>query len=197
MRMGNRLLQSSVVAYALRQVSRHETLTPHAREELNAIYTESIELAALSRVIAQKFTRLNADEATLTGLLSSIGRLYIFVKFSEVAEASDSAGVKEVIDSWHPAIAKAIGETWQLPDELLHALESQMSTDPELQEKPTLTEVLCAARLFSAHVADGLTIPSRTYPLLRRLGIEHDESPAATLEPFQEELNSFRSGLAG
>jgi len=82
-RMGNKLVQSSVVAFALRQVERNEGLSEESRTALKGIWQESVELAARCYVIAKTFTKLSADEALLTGLLSVIGRLYIFMKAQE------------------------------------------------------------------------------------------------------------------
>ena len=72
-RIGNKLVQSSVVAFALRQAERNEGLSEESRTALKEIWGESVELAARCYVIAKKFTKLNADEALLTGLLSVLG----------------------------------------------------------------------------------------------------------------------------
>jgi len=73
-RIGNKLVQSSAVAFAIRQAEQNEDLSKEARAALREIWVESVELAARCYVIAKKYTKLNADEALLTGLLSVLGR---------------------------------------------------------------------------------------------------------------------------
>ena len=88
-RMGDKLVQSSVLTFAMRQVERKEGLTQHSRNALRAIWVESIEVAARCHVIAWEFTKLNANEALLTGLLSVVGRLYIMLKSHECGVEND------------------------------------------------------------------------------------------------------------
>lgn len=195
-RMGNKLVQSSVVAFALRQVEKNEGLTNESRTALKEIWEESVELAARCYVIAKKFTRLNADEALLTGLLSVIGRLYIFLKSQEYGVV-EYAELEEILADWHPTIGKAIAESWDMSEELANALETQLDTDPPLRESASLAEVLSAARLIYQHSRSGEPLNAGEYPLLQRLGIaDHDES-AVTLDDYAEAIDEIRQGLKG
>ena len=72
-------------------------------------------------VIAKRFTRLNPDQALLTGLLHVLGRLYIIMRSKDAAELSDSE-MSDVVDGWHATIGKAILESWGLPEALQHAV---------------------------------------------------------------------------
>ena len=155
---------------------------------------ESVELAARSYVIAKEFTRLNANEALLAGLLSVVGRLYIHLKSQEQGLEID-AELEAVLADWHPAISKAIGESWNMSDELVTALELQMETDPPLEEQATLAEVLCAARLILQHDGGDEPLLGSAYPLLQRLGIaDHDDS-SVSLDEHAEALIRVREGL--
>ncbi|MGI9261169.1 MAG: HDOD domain-containing protein [Woeseiaceae bacterium] len=195
-RMGNKLVQSSVVAFAIRQAERNEGLSNESRKALKAIWEESVELAARCYVIAKKFTKLNADEALLTGLLSVLGRLYIFLKSLDYG-AMDYVELETILADWHPSISKAIAESWDMSEELVNALESQLDNDPPVQEAATLTEVLSAARLFLSHSNSGEPLACSDYPLLQRLGLaDHDET-SVTLDDHAEAINEIRQGLRG
>lgn len=195
-RMGNKLVQSSVVAFALRQVERNEGLSEESRTALKEIWEESVELAARSYVIAKRFTKLNADEALLTGLLSVIGRLYIFMKSQEYG-AIDYAELQTILADWHPTISKAIAESWDMSEELVNALETQLDTNPPLRETASLAEVLSAARLILQYNASGDPLDASEYPLLQRLGIaDHNES-SVTLHDHAEAIEDIRRGLRG
>ena len=137
-RMGQKLVQSSAVAFALRQAERNEQLTPESKEAFQQIWRESIEIAALCHVLTKKHTKLSADEALLTGLLSVIGRLYIFMKAQDY-EGMTPAELEDVLSDWHPSISKAIAESWGMSPEMVEALETQLDTDPPLKETASLS----------------------------------------------------------
>lgn len=195
-RIGNKQVQSSAVAFALREAQRNEGLSDESRKVLRDIWAESVELAARSYVIAKKYTKLNPDEALLAGLLSVLGRLYIFMKSQDHGEM-DYAELEIIITDWHPAICKAIAESWNISEELVNALESQLDTNPEVREVASLAEVLSASRLVVEHEAAGETLDAGRYPLLQRLGIaDHNES-AVSLEEHAEAIDAIRQGLRG
>ena len=195
-RMGNKLVQSSVVAFALRQAERNEGLSEESRTALKEIWEESVELAARCYVIAKKFTKINADEALLTGLLSVIGRLYIFMKSQEYG-VIDYAELETILTDWHPAIGKAIAESWDMSEELVNALETQLDTDPPLRESASLAEVLSAARLILQYNTLGNPLDAGEYPLLQRLGIAGHNESSVTLDDHAEAIDEIRQGLRG
>ncbi len=194
-RIGDKLVQSSVLTFAVRQVERNDGLSEGSRTKLRAIWVESVELAARCYVIAKEFTKLNANEALLTGLLSVIGRLYILLK-SEEYKIEDDAELEQVLADWHPAISKAIGESWNMSDELVNALELQLEMDPPLQETATLAEVLCAAKLILLYDGADESLVASEYPLLQRLGIADHGDTAVTLAEHAETLKNIRQGLS-
>ena len=194
-RMGDKLVQSSVLTFALRQVERNDRFSEGSRTKLRAIWVESVELAARCYVIATEFTKLNAGEALLTGLLSVVGRLYILLKSQECG-IEDDAELEQVLADWHPAISKAIGESWNMSDELVNALELQLETDPPLQENATMVEVLCAAKLILLYDGADESLMASEYPLLQRLGIADHGDTSVTLADHSEALKNIRQGLS-
>jgi len=195
-RMGNKLVQSSVVAFALRQAEKNEGLSEESRATLKAIWEESVELAARCYVITKKYTKLNADEALLAGLLSVVGRLYIFLKSQEFGTI-DYAELEPILADWHPAIAKAIAESWGMSEDLVNALESQLETNPPVQEQASLTEILSAAKIIQQYNQSGDPLDASEYPLLQRLGIADHDDNAVTLDEHTEAINEIRQSLRG
>ncbi len=193
-RMGDKLVQSSVMTFAMRQVQRNDSLSEASKKALRDIWVESVELAARCHVIAKECTKLNANEALLTGLLSVVGRLYIMLKSQECGLADD-AELEQVLADWHPTIGKAIAESWNMSDDLINALELQLETDPPLQENATLAEVLCAAKLILQYEASDEVLLGSEYPLLQRLGIADHGDEGVTLADHAEALNKIRQGL--
>ncbi len=193
-RMGDKMVQSSVMTFAMRQIQRNGDLSEGSRTKLREIWVESIELAARCHIIAKEYTKLNANEALLTGLLSVVGRLYIILK-SQQSGVEDDADLEQILADWHPSISKAIGESWNMSEDLVNALEQQLETDPPLQETATLAEVLCAAKLFVTYDATNEPLVGGEYPLLQRLGIADHGDTGVTLEEHAEALDNIRQGL--
>jgi len=195
-RLGNKLVQSSVVAFAIRQAQKNEELSEESRTTLKAIWEESVELAARCYVIAKQYTKLNAYEALLTGLLSVIGQLYIFLKSQDFG-SMDYAELEPILAAWHPAISKAIAESWGMSEELVNALETQLEENPPLLESASLAEVLSAAKLILQYSQSGDPLDASEYPLLQRLGIaDHGES-SVPLADHADAIEEIRQGLKG
>jgi HD-like signal output (HDOD) protein len=139
-------------------------------------------------VIAKRFTRLNPDQALLTGLLHVLGRLYIVLRSKDVPEISDTE-MRGVIDSWHATIGKAILETWGLPETLQHAVEHQDELESEQVGDVSLTDVLIAAKLLAQGEMDGAR-----FPALRRVGVVANDG-ALPMQEYEEEIRSVRASL--
>jgi len=195
-RIGNKLVQSSAIAFAISQAEKNADLSDEAKAIFKDIWAESVELAAHCHVIAKHYTKLNADESLLAGLLSVLGRLYIFMK-SQDCGITNLAELEAVVASWHPAISKAIAEEWNMSEELVNALETQLDTNPELKESATLAEVLSASRLIYEHAKAGEDLQASEYPLLQRLGIADHGEESVTLEEHAEALEAIRQSLKG
>jgi HD-like signal output (HDOD) protein len=194
LQMGFKLIQNCAISFALRQLERNARLSEQARTALKGIWTESVELAARSFVIAKHYTKLNAEEAMLAGLLSVLGRLYIFMKSIEYPDISYSE-LDEVLREWHPAIARAIAETWGMSDELANALENQLQTDLPVEETATLCEVLIAARVVYQHEVAQQALDGTLFPILQRLGICSANDVNASIEEFRPQIDNIKNAL--
>ena len=197
-RMGYDMVRSIAISFAMRQLQRNNEYSKPAQEELRAAWTESIQVAAISFVLAKHYTNLNPDEALLTGLLHVIGRLYIVMRFEEIRPAGDTE-LEEVVADWHTAIAKAIAESWGLSQALITALEQQNDYDVRFQGPVKLTEVLIAAKAVNHGGREPEGTPeSPALPVLERLGIPaNDRTSTMGLGTHIEEIERIRSALAG
>ena len=140
-RLGHRPVQSSAMAFAVRQLR----LAPALRsisEPLNALWEESISVASICQVVARR-TTVNPDEAFLTGLLHGIGRLYIMVRaVGKNEKLCRDHSLMEMIEGWHPAIGKAVLESWGFTDAMAEAVGAQTDYDRNPRSEANLTDVL-------------------------------------------------------
>jgi HD-like signal output (HDOD) protein len=188
-RMGFNMVRSVAVAFAMRQLRRKDTYSPAAQAQLEQAWTESLEMAAVCFVIAKRCTRLNPDQALLTGLLHVLGRLYIIMRSKDAAELSD-AEMRDVIDGWHASIGKAILESWGLPEALQNAVEHQDEYEADFEGDVAFADVLVAAKLLAKGETDGAR-----FPALRRVGVAAGARETPVMEEFAEELASVRGSL--
>jgi HD-like signal output (HDOD) protein len=140
-RLGHRPVQSAVMAFAVKQVR----LAPALRsisQHLNILWEQSISVAAICQVVARR-TKINPEEAFLTGLLHGIGRLYIMVRSAGTSEKLfQNPAFRDMISGWHPAIGKAVLENWGFDEAMCEALANQGDHEHGGRREPDLTDVL-------------------------------------------------------
>jgi HD-like signal output (HDOD) protein len=184
-RMGFNMVRSVAVAFAMRQLRTKDSYSPAAKAELERAWADSLDASALCFVIAKRFTKVTPDQALLIGLLHVLGRLYIIMRSKDAPELSDTA-LREIIDSWHANIGKAILETWGLPETLQSAVEHQDEFEIEFDGEVTLADVLVAAKLVQRGEQD-----LARYPSLRRVGIAPGD-----MDKHADEIKAVRSSLS-
>ena len=191
-RMGFNMVRSVSVAFAMRALRKKDTYSPAAQLELERAWKESIDVAAACFVIAKRFTKVNPDQALLTGLLHVLGRLYIIMRAKDVdVEQMSEAQMREVVDGWHASIGKAILESWGLPEALQSAVEHQDEFETELDGAVSLTDILIAAKLVTRGEKD-----VKKYPALRRVGVAAADRAVSVIEEYAEEIQGVRSSLS-
>jgi HD-like signal output (HDOD) protein len=174
----------------MRALRKKDTYSPALQAQLEQAWKDSIDIAAACFVIAKRFTRMNPDQALLTGLLHVLGRLYIIMRSKDVEDISE-AEMRNVVDGWHANIGKAILESWGLPEALQNAVEQQDQFEIELDGAVTLTDILIAAKLLTRGEQD-----AGKYPAVRRVGLEAGERALGLTEEYAEELQGVRNSLS-
>ncbi|WP_404368830.1 HDOD domain-containing protein [Marinobacter sp.] len=87
-------------------------------KRLRATWQKSTEVAGICHVLAQHYTRLKPDQATLAGLVHLIGVLPILRYVEDQDTQISSIMLDNVIDELHPLIGARILKKWDFPAEL-------------------------------------------------------------------------------
>ena len=87
-------------------------------KRLRATWQTSTEVAGICHVLAQHYTRLKPDQATLAGLVHLIGVLPILRYVEDRDIQISSIRLDNVIDELHPQIGNRILKKWDFPPEL-------------------------------------------------------------------------------
>jgi HD-like signal output (HDOD) protein len=149
-RLGQQMVQGTAMSYAMQQMKNEQSLRPIA-EALARLWNRSIAVASLSRLIAAR-TKVNADEAFLTGLLHGIGHLYILARS---AASANSESVMQSVAGWHASIGKAVLESWGFDQALCDAVGEQEDRERRWKHTATLADILIASLVL----ADSLQQP--------------------------------------
>jgi HD-like signal output (HDOD) protein len=196
-RVGFDLLRSASLAYAMRQLSQAHSVKD-IRPHLEALWERSAWTAAVSYVIARKFTKVNRDVAFLGGLMHGVGKLFVLTRAAHfpfvLRDRSKYAGI---LRKWHAHFAKAILSGWRINPEVIHAVIQYENLNREVVgDEPDLTDILATSYLVVGHTGRmqdlSMTVEKIAAFSRMRLDIMAVEE---TLEQAREEIEDLRLSI--
>ena len=190
-RLGNTLVRSIISSVVVSHLFQSH-VPPAIKAHLKLTWQHTIKTAAISHVLARKFTRLPPEQAMLAGLVHDIGKLPILSQLEDFPELLEN---KETVDKLlqllHPQIGKMILETWQFsPDMVAVAAEHedlQRNSGPEVDYADIVMIANLQAHLGEeghASFAEWVTIPAYT-----KLNLTPEQYLAALSDIQQEMLD--------
>ena len=195
-RIGLNMACSVTIAFAMSQLRRAETYKG-IELRLGKLWHEAAHLAAVSRVIARRFTSLNADTALLAGLLLCIGKLYLLTRAARFpALLADEAAFERVASEYHLRVAQSILRNWDMDAEIVKAIGGCGDQAREHAGAIDLTDVLTASAALIA-LGPAPQPPQGSFPGMpaaRRLGLDPAACSAALAES-REEIDALRQAL--
>lgn len=87
-------------------------------KRMRATWQASIEIAGICHVLAQNYTRLRPEQATLAGLVHLIGMLPVLRYIEENGIRISGLVLDEIITELHPQIGAMILKRWDFPADL-------------------------------------------------------------------------------
>jgi HD-like signal output (HDOD) protein len=146
-RLGHQMVHGTAMSYAVHQMKNESSLRSIA-EPLTELWNRSIAVASISRIVAAR-TKLNPDEAFLTGLLHGIGHLYIMARASEATGLGSAHSWMDLLSGWQASIGRAVLESWGLPEELCEAVGEQDDQDRRWKHEAALADVLITSLVLA------------------------------------------------
>jgi putative nucleotidyltransferase with HDIG domain len=181
-RMGMQLVRNLVTSFVLRQL--FHTKYPTLRTRMGVLWNHSARVAAISHVLANRYTKLRPEEAMLAGLVHDIGKLPIIAKAEDYPElANDEAALDELMAKLHTVLGKVIAQTWRFSPEIVTAVAEHENLQRD-SEKLDITDVVIVANLHSYAGKDHplRAVDWSTVPAIKKLGLD----PAASLSALEE-----------
>lgn len=149
-RIGFNMARSATIAFAMSQLRRAEAYKG-LDGPLSELWHQSAHVAAVSHVVAKRFSQVNADTALLTGLLQGVGKLYLLtraVRYPGLLQ--DSGTYQRIVGEWHVRVAQAILRNWEMADEVIVAVGASEDPDREHEGTTDLTDVLAVGSAMAA-----------------------------------------------
>ena len=197
-RVGFDLLRSASLAYALRQVSQAHSVKD-IRPHLEALWERSAWTAAVSYVIARKFTRVNRDLAFLGGLMHGVGKLFILTRAAHYPFVlRDRTKYGAILRKWHAPFAKGILDG--LEASTARSSKPWCSTRTSIAkwsgDEPDLTDILATSYLVVGHTGrmQDLSMTVEKIASFSRLRLDL-MAVEETLEQAKEEIEDLRLAI--
>jgi HD-like signal output (HDOD) protein len=174
-RLGAQKVYSVVLAHAMQNIRRADSLRSMGRE-LEDLWSNSVAVAHFCSAIVKRL-KLTMPDAFVAGLLHQVGHFYILVQFAR-QEPTRFRGppTKDLVDSWHPVIGKAVLKNWHINDEVCDAVGTQSDVLATPTGPATLSDVLMLGiRLANKMLNSSDTSSLSTGGVLARLNLSMDD----------------------
>jgi HD-like signal output (HDOD) protein len=195
-RIGFNMARSATIAFAMSQLRRAEAYKG-LDEPLTELWNRSTHVAAVSRVVARRFTQVNADEALLAGLLQGVGKLYLLTRAARFpALLADSGTYQRIVAEWHGRVAQAILRNWEMAEEIVVAVVAGDNAEREHEGATDLTDVLSVGGALACLAPDPRAeeMLFLGMPAARRMKLDARACGAALAESHAE-ISSLRQAL--
>jgi HD-like signal output (HDOD) protein len=188
-RIGYNMVRSASISFSMAQIRTSNKLVG-LEHHLNDLWQRSTVVAAFAYVLARTCTKVNPDEAMLTGMMHGIGKLYVLTRVVDHPELfASNTMLNQIIGEWHASIGKAILENWDFSESMAQAVGDQADfSRTEDDGPPDLTDVVAVAILMASYAADsaGLEAALSGLGATKRLGLDEAKTQAVMRESAAE-----------
>jgi HD-like signal output (HDOD) protein len=173
-RLGVRIVRDLVTTLALRQM--FETDSPVLDQHFRELWTCSVKIAAICRMLASELEHLDTEQALLAGLIHNIGALPIIVLAErDPALIDDRQRLHQLTLQLQNSVGEMILKFWRFPESLIRVVGEFSDVDVSKREADYV-DLVRIALLYNA-LETSASEPDqdqRMNQALEHLGIRHD-----------------------
>jgi HD-like signal output (HDOD) protein len=190
-RLGLKMVRSLVVSLAMKQI--FQATSDALDRQFRRVWDDSLQVAAISRVLAGNVAELENEQAMLGGLIHNIGALPILTKIdARWGFDADETVIKALIDDLAPGIGEQILRHWNFSESLASIPTACQDLAYDPGPVPTYADIVLVARLQNlGGRADWSAVPA-----FAKIGLE-PEVVIIDLQGPAEEIAEVRSMLEG
>ena len=195
-RLGTKTVRSLVIGIAMKQM--FSTSSKALSGCFRKIWEDGVQIAAISRILADGSPELDPEEAMLGGLLHNVGALPILGRLDEMNTDNLGADViQQLIDEIAPRIGTQILTSWNLPEALIEIPEGCRAFNRDSGPNIDYVDIVLASRLqhlFSEGLVE-VTPELSNLPALEKLGINfevvvlEDENSSAWAKQIRQSID--------
>ncbi len=197
-RLGYTNVRNIVTTLAMEQLYQHKLASPLKIRILEQIWSHSVNVAALSHVIARQYTSIKADEAMLAGLIHDIGKLPILEYSDLIPElAENEQALNKILAVLHTKVGTLTLRAWKFSPELVMAAAEHENLQRAPGMDGDLTDVVIIANLLS-HIGTDHPLTREDWtgiPSFQRLALTPEES-ISILNDAKEEIAEIKQLFA-
>lgn len=165
-------------------------------KRMRQVWSRAAEVAGIAHVVTKHFTRLRPDQATLAGLVHSIGALPILT-YAETNQSllADGLTLDRVLEKLSPAIGNRILKTWNFPEEV-QQVPVQCLDFTSQKENPDYADVVTVALIESYKGSSHALakIATEKVTAFQRLGMVDEEYENEDLSAEMDEAMKLLTG---
>ncbi|MCB1790342.1 MAG: HDOD domain-containing protein [Gammaproteobacteria bacterium] len=194
-RLGLKMVRSLVVSLAMKQI--FQATSDALDHQFRQVWDDSLQIAAISRVLAGNVSQLENEQAMLGGLIHNIGALPILTKLDErYGFEADPQMIDSLIADLAPEIGSRILHHWNFSEALANIPSAcyDLSYDPG--PAPTYADIVLVARLQNLAAKTGCEDDWSNIPAFAKIGVE-PEVVIVNMEGPAEEIAEVRTMLEG
>lgn len=196
-RLGLKIVRSLVVSLAMKQM--FQATSDALDRQFRQVWDDSLQVAAISRVLANNVPELENEQSMLGGLIHNIGALPILTKIDERwGYDADPELIRSLIADLAPEIGGRILKNWHFAESLANIPIAchDLAYDPG--PFPTYADIVLVARLQHVATRDAAGTQSdwSNVPAFAKIGME-PEVVIVDMEGPAEEIAEVRSMLEG
>jgi len=196
-RLGVKMVRSLVISLAMKQIFQATSDT--LDQQFRKVWDTSLQVAAISRVLAGAVPELENEQAMLGGLIHNIGALPILTKMDEqYGFNADQAIVTSLIEELSPGIGARILKNWNFAATLANIPEACVDLGHDPGPAPTYADIVLVARLQNLSATGGPEAGAdwSKVPAFAKIGME-PEVVIVDMEGPAEEIAEVRTMLGG
>jgi HD-like signal output (HDOD) protein len=172
-RLGVRLVRSLVVSLIMQQI--FQATNDLLDKKFRQVWEESVQIAALSRVLAGGLDHLDKDQAMLGGLIHNIGALPVLAMAENHDELlNDADELDRVIAALSPTVGSRILNMWDFPPSLINVTGHFLDLNYQSEGEADYADVVQVARLEALVGKPGSVAMTEwaNIPSFQKVGVE-------------------------
>ncbi len=192
-RLGQNVVRNIVTSMVMEQLYQ-KGANPSVDKHLKKLWLHSTRVAAISMILARKFTKLKPDQAMLAGLIHDIGAIPIYTEAANIPELDDEEVLQNIVGKIHNLIGTTILDEWNFPQEMIDVVSNHEDLNYDSGDKVDYVDVVTVANILS-HIGTPHPLTKCDWTeasAFKKLGLTPEES-ISVIEEAEEEVNMIQN----